>query len=161
MSQTIESNISDREIVISRLINAPRELVFEVWTKKEHLEKWWGPNGFSTTTKEFDFRPGGNWINTMHGPDGTDFPNEVYYEIIVPPERIEYAHGGEDDIGVNDAQFHVTVTFDDKGGKTLITMKSVFQTAKQRNHVVEKYGAIEGGHQHLARLEEYVKAQKY
>jgi uncharacterized protein YndB with AHSA1/START domain len=158
MSQN--NNTSDREIVISRLINAPRELVFEVWTKKEHLEKWWGPNGFSTTTKEFDFRPGGNWIHTMHGPDGTDFPNEVYYEIIVPPERIEYAHGGGDDVGVNDAQFHATVTFDDEGGKTRITMKSVFQTAKQRNHVVEKYGAIEGGKQHLANLEDYVTTLK-
>jgi uncharacterized protein YndB with AHSA1/START domain len=150
------TDTADREIVIERLINAPRELVFEVWTKVEHLEKWWGPNGFSTTTKEFDFRPGGIWFHTMHGPDGTDFPNEVYYEIIVPPERIEYAHGGGDEIGVNDAQFHATVTFEDEGGKTRITMKSVFQTAKQRNHVVEKYGAIEGGKQHLARLEEYV-----
>jgi uncharacterized protein YndB with AHSA1/START domain len=154
------SNTSDREIVISRLINAPRELVFEVWTDPKHLEKWWGPNGFSTTTKEFDFRPGGNWIHTMHGPDGTDFPNEVYYEVIVPPERIEYAHGGGDDVGVNDAQFHATVTFDDENGKTRVTMRSLFQTAKQRNHVVEKYGAIEGGHQHLAHLDEYVTSMR-
>ena len=152
------NNISDREIVISRLINAPRELVFEVWTDPMHLEKWWGPNGFSTTTKEFDFRPGGNWIHTMHGPDGTDFPNEVYYEVIIPPERIEYSHGGGDDVGVNDAQFHATVTFDDEDGKTRVTMRSLFKTAKQREHVVEKYGAIEGGKQHLSNLEEYVRS---
>ena len=150
------SNTSDREIIISRLINAPRELVFEVWTEQEHLEKWWGPNGFTTTTSEFDFKPGGTWIHTMHGPDGTDYPNEVYYEEIVRPERITYDHGGGDDIGVNDAQFHVTVTFEDEGGKTRLTMKSVFKTKKQRDHVVEKYHAIEGGEQHMANLEEYV-----
>jgi uncharacterized protein YndB with AHSA1/START domain len=159
MSQT-HQDTSDREIVISRLINAPRELVFAAWTEKKHLEKWWGPNGFSTTTSEFDFRPGGTWFHTMHGPDGRDYPNEVYYEIIIPPERIVYSHGGGDDVGVNDAQFHVTVTFDDEDGKTRITMKSVFQTAKQRNHVVEKYHAIEGGEQHLSRLDEYVTANK-
>lgn len=154
MSQ--DQNTSDREIVITRLINAPRELVFAVWTDVKHLEKWWGPNGFSTTTKDFDFKPGGLWFHTMHGPDGTDYPNEVYYEVIIAPERIEYSHGGGDDEGVNDAQFHTTVTFDDEGGKTRVTMKSVFQTAKQRNHVVEKYHAIEGGEQHLSRMDEYV-----
>ncbi len=152
----MDSSTADREIVISRLINAPRELVFEVWTDVKHLEKWWGPDGFTTTTSEFDFKPGGTWIHTMHGPDGTDFPNEVYYEEIVKPERITYEHGGGDDIGVTDAAFHVTVTFEDEDGKTRLTMLSVFKTKKQRDHVVEKYGAIEGGKQHLANLEEYV-----
>jgi uncharacterized protein YndB with AHSA1/START domain len=147
---------SDREIVITRLINAPRELVFDAFTDPAHLEKWWGPKGFSTTTKEFDFRPGGKWIHTMHGPDGTDYPNECYYEKIVKPELIEYEHGGGDDVGVNDAAFHATILFADEGGKTRLTMKSLFLTKKQRDHVVEKYGAIEGGNQTLARLEEYV-----
>jgi uncharacterized protein YndB with AHSA1/START domain len=154
------ANTTDREIIITRLINAPRELVFAAWTDVKHLDKWWGPSGFSTTTREFDFREGGQWIHTMHGPDGTDYPNEVYYEVIVPPERIEYAHGGGDDIGVTDAPFHVTVTFDDEDGKTRITMRSLFQTAKQRNDVVEKYHAIEGGEQHLSRLEDFVAAHK-
>ncbi len=153
---TGQSNTSDREIVITRLINAPRELVFQAWTEVKHLEKWWGPTGFSTTTTEFNFKPGGVWFHTMHGPDGTDYPNEIFYEVIIPPERIEYSHGGGDEVGVNDAQFHVKVTFDEEDGNTRLTMKSVFQTAKQRNHVVEKYGAIEGGNQHLANLEEYV-----
>jgi len=162
MAEKIANNrdTADREIVITRLINAPRELVFKVWTDQEHLEKWWGPNGFTTTTSEFDFRPGGVWFHTMHGPDGTDYPNEVYYEEIVPPERITYVHGGGDAPGVDDAQFHATITFEDEDGKTRLTMKSLFKTAKQRNHVVEKYGAIEGGKQHLANLEEYVNSLK-
>lgn len=151
-----DNNTGDREIVITRLIDAPRDIVFEVWTNPEHLEKWWGPNGFSTTTKEFEFRPGGRWIHTMHGPDGTDYPNECYYENIISPEIIEYEHGGGDDVGVNDAAFHATVTFEEEDGRTRIIMKSVFKTRKQRDHVVEKYGAIEGGNQTLARLNGYV-----
>ena len=92
----------------------------------------------------------------MIGPDGRIFPNEITVEKIVSPELITYSHGGGDDVGVTDAAFHATITFEDKDGKTLVTMKSVFKTAKQRTHVVEKYGAIEGGKQHLANLEEYV-----
>ncbi|MEI8133935.1 MAG: SRPBCC family protein [bacterium] len=157
MHNHLITDIEERELIISRLVNAPRELVFQVWTDVKHLENWWGPNGFSTTTSEFDFREGGVWFHTMHGPDGTDFPNEVFFEKIIPPERIEYEHGGGDDVGVTDAAFHATITFEEQDGKTLVTMKSVFQTAKQLRHVVEKYGAIEGGHQHLARLEEYVR----
>jgi uncharacterized protein YndB with AHSA1/START domain len=151
-----DQNTSDREIIISRLINAPRELVWEAWTDPKHLEKWWGPTGFTTTTKEFSFKVGGVWRHIMHGPDGTDYPNESIFEEIVKPERMVYLHGGGDDEGVNDAQFRATVTFEDEGSKTRVTMKSVFKTAKQRQHVVEKYGAIEGGKQHLANLEEYV-----
>jgi hypothetical protein len=70
------TNTQDCEILIERIINAPRELVWEAWTDPKHLEKWWGPNGFTTTTKEFDFRVGGVWRHVMHGPDGTNYPNE-------------------------------------------------------------------------------------
>ena len=150
-------NTSEREIVISKVVDAPRELVFKAWTELEHLKNWWGPNGFSTKTEHFEFRIGGEWIFLMIGPDGHEFPNEIYFENIIPPELIEYEHGGGDEVGVNDAAFHATITFEEQGEKTLITMKSLFLTKKQRDHVVEKYGAIEGGKQHLASLEEYVK----
>ncbi|MEP7236146.1 MAG: SRPBCC family protein [Ignavibacteriota bacterium] len=154
-----DQNTSDREIVIARLINAPRELVWDAWTDLKHLEQWWGPNGFTTTTSEFAFHEGGDWIFDMIGPDGRVFPNEITFEKIVRPELITYIHGGGDDVGVTDAAFHATITFEVEGGKTLVTMKSVFKTAKQLAHVVEKYGAIEGGKQHLANLEEYVSKQ--
>src|SRR5689334_18469516 len=68
------SDSSDREIVITRVIDAPRELVFAAFTDAEHISNWWGPNGFRTTTYEKDVRPGGVWRFTMHGPDGTDYP---------------------------------------------------------------------------------------
>ena len=67
------SATADREVVVSRMIDAPRELVFEAFTEMRHLSRWWGPEGFSTTTRAFAFRVGGIWDFVMHGPDGTDY----------------------------------------------------------------------------------------
>src|SRR6185437_294053 len=83
----------DREIVISRVINAPRELVFGAFTEVRHLSQWWGPNGFTTTTQEFEFRVGGEWVFQMHGPDGTDYDDWITWTEIVPTERIALVHG--------------------------------------------------------------------
>ena len=71
---------ADREIVVTRLIDAPRELVFEAWTDPKHVDKWWGPRGFTSTTSEMDVRPGGIWRLVMHGPDGRDYPNHIVFE---------------------------------------------------------------------------------
>src|SRR6185295_502010 len=68
-----QSATADREIVISRVISAPRGLVFEAFTEVRHLSRWWGPEGFTTTTRAFEFRVGGVWDFVMHGPDGTDY----------------------------------------------------------------------------------------
>ena len=102
-------------IIGSRVFDAPRELVFEVFTDPKHLSRWWGPNGFRTTTKAFDFRPGGVWRFVMHGPDGRDYQNRVTYEEIVRPERIVYSHGGDAD--VEPVTFRTTVMFEDVSGK--------------------------------------------
>ncbi len=148
-------NTSSREIVISRLFNAPRELVWTAWTDPNQVTKWWGPRGFTTTTESMDVRPGGQWIYTMHGPDGTIYPNKIVYREIVKPDRIAYDHGGgEGDLA--DADFLTTVTFEAQGGKTKVTMRSLFATKAARDLVVEKYGAIEGGNQHLDCLGEYL-----
>jgi uncharacterized protein YndB with AHSA1/START domain len=141
---------SDREIVLSRVFDAPRELVFAAWTDPAHVTHWWGPRGFTTTTAEMDVRPGGVWRFVMHGPDGTDYPNTIVFTEVERPERIAYDHVGEADHG--DVKFHTTVTFADRGGKTELTLRMVFATVEERNHVVERYGAIEGGEQMLERF---------
>src|SRR5689334_13183208 len=87
------SATADREIVISRVIHAPRELVFEAFTDVRHLSHWWGPTGFTTTTRAFEFRVGGEWVFVMHGPDGTDYPEWICWTEIAPPERIVLLHG--------------------------------------------------------------------
>src|SRR4028119_1185258 len=88
-----EPATADREIVISRLISAPRELVFEAFTQVRHLSRWWGPEGFTTTTRALEFRVGGVWDFVMDGPDGTDHQEWISWTAIVPPERIDRKSG--------------------------------------------------------------------
>ena len=93
MSPTGQATTADREIEISRVIDAPRELVFEAFTEVRHLSRWWGPEGFTTSTRSFEFRVGGVWDFVMHGPDGTDYPEWITWTEIAPPERIALLHG--------------------------------------------------------------------
>ena len=150
---TSTSTITDREIVTTRLIDAPRALVFEAWTDPKHVAQWFGPDGFVTTTHAMDVRPGGVWRFTMRGPDGKDWPNVVTYEQVVSPERLVYLHGDDKEPDM----FHVTVTFEDEGGKTSLTLRSVFKTAAAREFVARERGAVEGAKQTVARLDAYVQ----
>jgi uncharacterized protein YndB with AHSA1/START domain len=139
-----------REIVQMREYEAPRELVWEAWTRPEHVDKWWGPDGFVTRTESMDVRSNGIWRFIMTGPDGTIFPNHISYMDVAAPERLIYAHGAEADAP---AHFHVTAIFEALDAtRTRVTMTSLFPTKAARDVVVEKYGAIEGGKQTLARL---------
>ncbi|HUL93171.1 MAG TPA: SRPBCC domain-containing protein [Burkholderiales bacterium] len=149
-----EKLVGDREIAATRILDAPRELVWKVWTDPEHIAKWWGPNGFTTTTYAMELKPGGVWRYVMHGPDGRDYQNKVTYLEVVEPGRLVYTLGGGDD--VEPLSHHVTVTFADLGGKTRIDMRMVFATAEARTHVIETYGAFEGLKQHLGRLQAYL-----
>src|SRR5512140_2858660 len=120
-----QSATADREIVISRLINAPRDLVFEAFTEVRHLSRWWGPEGFTTTTRAFEFRVGGEWEFVMHGPDGTDYQEWIFWTEIVVPERIALLHG--ESRGDPNA-FESAITFTQDGGATRIEMRTVFAT---------------------------------
>jgi uncharacterized protein YndB with AHSA1/START domain len=145
-----------RAIIATRVYDAPRELVFKVWTDPKHLSQWWGPDGFSTTTSAFDMRIGGVWRFVMHGPDGRDYQNRITYDEIVRPERIVYHHGGGDD--VEPVQFRTTVTFEELDGKTRLTLHAVFPSAAERDRVIKEYGADKGAMQTLSRLADYLAA---
>ena len=145
---------TDREIVIARLIDAPRTRVFNAWTDPQQVVQWWGPRGFTTTTHKMEVRPGGVWRFVMHGPDGRDYQNKITYLEIVPPERLVYKHGGDEDL--ERVSFQTTVTFNAEGNKTRVTMRAVFPTSEKRDRVIKEYGALEGGEQTLARLDEHV-----
>jgi uncharacterized protein YndB with AHSA1/START domain len=147
---------TDREIVISRVIDAPRELVFEAFTEVRHLSQWWGPEGFTTTTRSFEFRVGGVWDFVLHGPDGTDYQEWISWTEIAPPERIAMLHG--ESRGDPNA-FESLLTFAPDGPDrtaTRIEMRTVFPTSELRDEAVEKYGAVEGGRQTLSNLAAYV-----
>jgi uncharacterized protein YndB with AHSA1/START domain len=145
-----------RSMIATRIYDAPRELVWQAWTDPAHLAQWWGPDGFTTTTSAFEHRPGGVWRFVMHGPDGRDYQNRISFDEIVKPERIVYRHGGGDD--VEPVQFTVTVTFEELGGKTRLTMRGVFPSAAERDRVIKEYGADKGLVQTLARLGQHLAA---
>ena len=152
----VPTQTADREIVISRDISAPRELVFEAFTEVRHLRRWWGPEGFTTTTRAIEFRVGGSWDFVMHGPDGTDYQEWITWTEIAPPERIALLHGESRD---DPNAFESVLTFapDGPGGRgTRIEMRTVFPTRELRDEAVEKYHAVEGGRQTLDHLADYV-----
>jgi uncharacterized protein YndB with AHSA1/START domain len=152
-----EPAVADREIVISRVVDAPRELVFEAFTETRHLSRWWGPEGFTTSTRSFEFRVGGVWDFVMHGPDGTDYPEWITWTEIVAPERIAMLHG--EFRGDPDA-FESSVAFEAAGAATRVVMRTVFPTRELRDQAVEKYHAIEGGEQTLSNLAAYLAASR-
>lgn len=143
---------AEREIIATRVFEAPRELVFSMWTDPKHIAKWWGPNGFTNTIDEMDVRPGGVWRFVMHGPDGRDYKNKIVYTEVVRPERLVYEHESA-------PPFHVTVTFREQSrNTTLVTMHSLFDTIDLRDNTVKVFGAVEGMHETLGRLAQELSA---
>jgi uncharacterized protein YndB with AHSA1/START domain len=149
-----DSSTADREIVTTRLLDASRERVWSAWTDPEQIIHWWGPDGFTNTIQQMDVRPGGEWTFIMHGPDGTDYTNRIVYEEVVRPERLVYLHGDPD--GPPEQDFRSVVTFEDRGGKTFLTMRAVFATKEQLAYVIKEVGAIEGAKQTINHLAEYL-----
>jgi dihydrofolate reductase/uncharacterized protein YndB with AHSA1/START domain len=124
--------------------------VFEAFTEVRHLSRWWGPEGFTTTTRAFEFHVGGEWDFVMHGPDGTDYQEWISWTEIAPPERIALLHG--ESRGDPNA-FKSVLTFAPDGAATRIEMRTVFPTKELRDEAVEKYHAIEGCLRHRDRSE--------
>lgn len=138
-----------RSISATRLFDAPPDKVFQMWSNAEHLANWWGPRGFTITTHEFSFQPGGRWSFIMHGPDGRDYKNEIVFRTIDRPNRIAYSH-------VSTPPFEAEATFVDRGGKTEVTMKGVWESVELRDRVARQFNAIQGMHDTLDRLGEAV-----
>lgn len=148
--------LAARELVFRRFLSAPREKVFDAWTDPAQIGKWWGPQGFTTTTYAMDVRPGGLWDFTMHGADGRDYKSKIVYLQVERPIFLAYKQAGEGvDAGV---RFHATVTLGEMFGKTSMTLRLLFATAAERDHNVKTYHSIEGGTQTLERLAQHVEA---
>ncbi len=142
---------SEREIVATRELDAPRDLVWAAWTDPRHVARWWGPRGFTSTIAQMDVRAGGAWRFVMHGPDGTDFDNVMSYVEVVPPERIVMDH-------LSAPTFRMTATFAEHGGRTTVGVRMTFESAAARDQVVKAVRADEGLRQNLDRLGDYLGA---
>lgn len=154
-TSTIEQP-SDREVVFSRVFDAPRELLWTAWSEPRHLHRWFGPTGYNTTTHEFAFVPGGVWRFVMHGPDGTDTPNTIVFRELDPPSRLVYENSWERP-GLR-LDFTVAVAFVAEDAGTRLSIHFTFANAEALRIATEQYGVREGGVQTLARFEEYVRA---
>jgi uncharacterized protein YndB with AHSA1/START domain len=146
-----EAGSADRHIVGTRLLDAPRELVWNAWTDPKQVAAWWGPKGFTSTIQEMDVRPGGAWRLVMHGPDGTDYPNESVYVEVVKPQLLVFDH-------VSRPNFRFCATFIAEGDKTRVTVRMLFPSAELLDKTAKAFGAVEGLHQTLERLGEHLSA---
>jgi uncharacterized protein YndB with AHSA1/START domain len=157
-SSPLDSWALDREIVLSRVIAAPRELVFKAWTDPQHLPMWFGPEGFKVETHEIDIRVGGRWRFLFVGPDGTRYDNRMVFLKIEPPDLLEMDHGADTDDDPN--RFRTIVTFDEQSnGKTVVTLRQLLPT-KARRDVTIGFGAVELGYQTLDKLARHAEALK-
>ncbi len=146
----------DREIVLTRVVDAPRALVFRAWTDPAHLCRWFGPAGFTCETREADIRPGGRWRFDMRAPDGTVYDNRMQFIEVRAPDLLVMDHGA--DVDDDPQRFRVTVTFDEQAnGKTVVTLRQLHPTAARRQ-VVIGFGAVELGLQTLDKLAAHVRA---
>ncbi|MEO9169114.1 MAG: SRPBCC domain-containing protein, partial [Aestuariivirga sp.] len=151
-SQTILPN-DKPQIITTRIIAAPRELVWKVLTAPEHLQHFWGPDGFTNSYKQFDLRVGGQALFTMHGPDGTDYPNRFKFLNVEPPRLLKFDHDGGSD-GPNEPRFINQIELSTEGDKTRVELRTTLQSIAARDKVAGY--AVEGGRQNLDRLAAYV-----
>ena len=148
----MENNTKDRELLLTRTLNAPIDLVWEAWTDPQHIAKWWGPNGFTNTITTMDMKPGGEWILTMHGPDGTDYKNKSIFKEVIPHKKIVFDH-----IAPN---FTATIEFEARGEQTHLTWHMLFETVEQFIQVVKTFKADDGLKQNIDKLNAYLAQMK-
>jgi uncharacterized protein YndB with AHSA1/START domain len=140
----------DREIVLSRVIAAPRARVFEAFTDPAQITRWFGPEGFTTETLEIDIREGGRWRFTYTAPDGALYDNRMVFLRVDAPRLLEIEHGS--DVDEDPGRFRVTITFDEQSdGKCVLTMRQLAPTKEQRDATIG-FGAVEYGYQTLDKL---------
>ena len=129
MTSEIITTTPDREIVSTRIVNAPREFVYTAWTNPNHLKNWWGPKGFTNTFNEFDLRPGGKWSFVMHAPDKGNYPNECEFIQIEKPSLIAWKRFSQ-------PLFQIMVTFaEETDNRTKIVFKMLFDSVDECNKI--------------------------
>ncbi len=148
-----KSSTHDRELLISRTLNAPVELVWEVWTKPEHIAQWWGPDGFTNTIHTMNVEPEGEWDFIMHSPNGANFKNKSVFKEVVPLKKIVYEH-------VSHPWILATITFEERGDQTHLTWHMLFASAEEFIKVIKAHNAAEGQKQNVIRLAAYLERLK-
>jgi len=142
---------AERELVITRLFDAPRELVWKAWTDRDRVLKWLGPRNFTATEFEMDRRPGGAWHSRMRGPDGNEYSNRGVVREVVEPERLVFTFAWDDQDGKPGRDMLITISFAEHDGKTEMTfLQAVFESVEDRD------GHAGGWSESFEKLAEYL-----
>lgn len=147
--QNANDSTKDRELLITRLLDAPVELVWEVWTDPKHIAQWWGPDGFTNTISKMEVRPGGEWNLVMHGPDGTDYKNEIVFKEIVKHKKLVFEYS-------TSPKHLTTVEFEAQGNKTLLKWHMTFESKEQFIQLVKAFKVDQGLEQNVMKLNHYL-----
>jgi uncharacterized protein YndB with AHSA1/START domain len=152
MTSNVFSTTPDREIVTTRIVNAPINLAYKAWTDPDHLKNWWGPKGFTNTFNEFDLRTGGKWSFIMHGPDKGNYHNECEFIKIEKPNLIAWKRHSK-------PLFQVVATFEEvSGDRTNIVFKMIFDSAEECNKL--KVYVVDKNEENFDRLENELTKMK-
>ncbi|HEV8512254.1 MAG TPA: SRPBCC domain-containing protein [Cyclobacteriaceae bacterium] len=146
--EKVANDVAERELRIERMLNAPIELVWEVWTDPEHIKNWWGPNGFTNTIHKMEVAEGSEWLLTMHGPDGKNYANRSIFKEVVRHRKIVYEHFNPN--------FIATVEFESQQDKTFMKWQMLFDTRELYETVVKTFGADKGMRENVLKLEIYL-----
>lgn len=146
--KAMEEDRTNREMSVTGMFKASVGRIWQVWSESEHIVHWWGPAGFSSTIHKMDFTEEGEWDLTMHGPDGTNYPNRSIYKEIVPLRKIVFEHFNP--------HFITTVIFEEKGGETYLNWTLLFDSVEMYNVIVKAHKADEGQRQNMEKLRAYL-----
>ena len=147
--QSEKNNTKDRELRLTRILNAPVELVWEVITDASHIAQWWGPDGFTITVSKMDVRPGGEWNLVMHGPDGTDYENRIIFAEVVKFKRLVLEY--------QTTPKHITtVEFEAQGEQTLMKWHMTFESREQIIQLVRDFQVDKGLEQNVEKWNQYL-----
>ena len=147
--QNVENGIVERELRFSRLLNAPINLVWEVWTNSEHIKLWWGPDGFKNTIHKMEIKPNGEWSLIMHSPTGTDYEIKSVFREIIKHKKIVYEQ-------LNHFKYIATIEFESKKDKTYINWTMLFESKEYLIEAAKTYGVVEGFKQNAEKLVDYL-----
>lgn len=144
----INNRAIEKKLQSIRIIKAPAGLMWEVWTDPVHLVKWWGPDGFTSTIHKMDFQENGEWKLTLHGPEGTNYPNRSIFKEIIPFKKIVFEHFNP--------HFITTILFEPKDEDTQLDWSMLFDTVEMGDIIIKAHKAEEGLKQNIERLEKYI-----
>ena len=147
--QNVENSIVERELHFSRLLNAPINLVWEVWTNSEHIKLWWGPDGFKNTIHKMEIKPNGEWSLIMHSPTGTDYEIKSVFREIVKHKKIVYEQ-------LNHFKYIATIEFESKNDRTFINWTMLFESKASLIEAAKTYDVVEGFKQNAEKLVDYL-----